>query len=135
MSVSKELSIWQRIGAFIERNKDMKKSLIVKHFQLEGIPTRTIYDIIERINKGISLDRKPGSGHWHKISQKTKDKIIEENVREIASSYASIGRSHNIDDKTAKKILTEAGIQRKKELKRQNLMRIKLFDNKKVYKS
>ncbi len=61
----------------------MKKSLIVKHFRFEGIPKSTIYDIINRVDNGIGIDRKPESGHLARIDQKLKDKIIEENVNEI----------------------------------------------------
>ena len=67
MSLSKELSIRQRVGIFYMKNKQMKKSLIVNHFRFEGIPKSTIYDIINRVDNGISLDRKPGSGHLVRI--------------------------------------------------------------------
>jgi hypothetical protein len=117
MSANKELSIRQRVGNFYMKNKQIKKSLIVNHFLFEGIPKSTIYSIIDRVDKGISLDRKPGSGHSVSIDQKLKNKIIEENVNEIGRSYRSIGRKHNIDEKTAKKILNEAGVFKKKRKK------------------
>jgi hypothetical protein len=41
----------------------------------------------------------------------------EENVNEIGRPYRSIGRKLNIDPKTAKKILTEAGVVKKKRKK------------------
>jgi hypothetical protein len=117
MSANKELSIRQRVGNFYMKNKQIKKSLIVNHFLFEGIPKSTIYSIIDRVDKGISLDRKPGSGHSVRIDQKFKNKIIEENVNEIGRSYRSIGRKHNIDEKTAKKILNEARVFKKKRKK------------------
>jgi hypothetical protein len=45
----------------------MKKGLIVNHFRFEGIPKSTIYNIINRVDNSISLDRKPRSGQtWLK---------------------------------------------------------------------
>jgi transposase len=117
MSVSKELSVRQRIGAFYERNKHMKKSLIVNHFKLEGIPPATIYRVINRVDKGIGLTRKPGTSLWRKISDKKKNKIFEECVNEVGISYASVGRKHQISDHKVKEVLIEAGIKRKMRTK------------------
>jgi hypothetical protein len=110
MSVIEELSIRQRIGTFYSNNRQLKKSFIVNHFKLEDIPKSTIYDIIKRVDNGISLERLSGSGNPKKISQKIKDKIIYENVNEIGRSYRSIGRNHDIHHMTAKKILNKAGV-------------------------
>jgi hypothetical protein len=77
---------------------------------LEGIPKSTIYDIIKRVDNGISLERQSGSGNPKKISQKIKDKIIYENVNEIGRSYRSIGCNHDIHHMTAKKVLDKAGV-------------------------
>ena len=103
MSSSKELSIRERVGTLYMNNKHVKKSLIVKHFRFEGIPKSTIYSIINRVDNGISLDRKPGSGHLKRIDQKLKDKVIEENANEIERSYRSIDRKHSIHHRMAKK--------------------------------
>ncbi len=102
MSSNKELTIRERVGNSYLENKQMKKCLIVNHFRFEGIPKFTIYSIINRVDNGISLDRKPGSGKSGRIDQKLKDKIIEENVSEIGLSHQSIGRKHGIHHKTAK---------------------------------
>jgi transposase len=104
MSTSKELLVRERIGSFYERNKEMKTNLIVKHFALEGISKSTVLRTIKRIKDGINLKRMTGSGNWHKISDKTKQKIVEENVSEIGVSFRSIGRKHKMSDSTVKKI-------------------------------
>lgn len=80
------MSIRERVGTFYMNNKQMEKSLIVKHFRFEGIPKSTIYSIINRVDNGISLDRQPGSGYSERIDQKLKNKIIEENVNEIGGA-------------------------------------------------
>ena len=74
----------------------------------------TIYDIIARIDNGLGLERKPGSGANNAIPQKIKDKIIEKNVNEIGRSYRSIGKEHNISNHSAKKILTD-GVMKKNQ--------------------
>jgi len=76
-----------------------------------------VYDTIKRVDNNLSLERSPGSGSHHAISQKIKDKIIEENVNEIGRTYRSIGHNHKIDDKTVKDILIKAGIKKKKRIK------------------
>jgi hypothetical protein len=73
MSAKKELSIRQRVGNFYMKNKQLKKSLIATHFLFEVIPKSSVYSIIDRVEKGISLDRKPGSDH----SVSDKDLIIK----------------------------------------------------------
>jgi transposase len=95
----------------------MKKSEIVKHFVLEGIVAKTVYRTINRIDNGISLKRKSGSGNNRKISDKIKEKIIEQNVNEVGKSYRSIGREHKIHHQSAKRILDEAECIRKKRKK------------------
>jgi transposase len=117
MSSNKELSIRERVGNFYINNEHMKKSLIVNHFRFEGIPKSTIYSIIKRVDNVISLDRKSGSGRSGRIDQKLKDKVIEDNVNEIGRSYRSIGRQRSIHHRTAKKILNEAGVVKKKRKK------------------
>ncbi len=69
MSASKELSLHQRVGIFYSKNKHMKKSEVVHHFKLERISWATIYRILNKVNEGISLERKPGSGDNRKIDQ------------------------------------------------------------------
>ena len=72
MSTSKELDIRMRIGKFIEINKNWKKVDIVKHFQAEGIPKRTIYDILKRFEDGISAERQTEPGSNNALSVRKK---------------------------------------------------------------
>jgi hypothetical protein len=112
MSASKELDVRKRIGDFYTKNKHLTKSEVLNHFKLENISRSTVYCVLNKVDKGIDLSRKVGSGQYQIINRKIKDKIIEENVSEIAKSYRSIGRKFNISDKTAKKVLEEANIKR-----------------------
>jgi hypothetical protein len=88
---------------------------------------------LNKVDKGISLERKPGSSANRKIDQKTKDLIIEQNVNEVGRSYRSIGRKHKIHHKSTEKILLEVGAERKirKKAKKSNE---KKYDRKKLRK-
>jgi hypothetical protein len=85
MSTSKELAPREHIGNFYLKNKQMKKCEIIKHFMLEGIVPKSVHLTINRIDNGISLKRKPESGN-NKISDKIKEKIIEQNVNKVGRS-------------------------------------------------
>jgi transposase len=114
MSSSKELELRVRVGNLIEKNPNMETKDIVRHFALEGYHRKTIYRIIDRLDSGQGVERKPGSGQYQSIDQKTKDKIIEFAVNEVGLSYRAIGRKFKINHKTVEKILGEAGVERKK---------------------
>ena len=117
MSTSKELDRRVRIGKFIELNKNWRKSEVVEHFVAEGIPRKTVYDIIKRFEKGIDASRQPGSGSHMAIPNRKKDKIIETSVNEVGMSYRAIGRKTGVSPPMVKKVLLEAGIQRNPRIK------------------
>ena len=45
---------------------------LVKHFQAENVPRRTIYDVIKRAENKFGHERKAGSGRIGKKMQKSK---------------------------------------------------------------
>ena len=134
MADDKQTVIRNRIGIFYENNKHFGKHFTANHFMKEGIPKSTIYDTIKKVVNGINLDRKPGTGLYQQINQKTKNKLIEKSVNEIGVSDRLIGRKFKITRQYARKILTEAGVRRKKELKLQKVMKIKRFGKKSILK-
>jgi hypothetical protein len=122
MSVSKELDLRRRVGEFMERNSTLEDKDIVRHFELEGKHRKTIYRIISRLRSGVSVERQPGSGQWHAVDQKTKDKIIAFSVNKVGVSYRAIGRKFSKSDvpitgQTVKKVLINAGVNRRKRKK------------------
>ena len=78
---------------------------------------KTIYRIINRVKSGKSVERQPGSGHHQLLSRRKKDKIIEKAVNEVGVSYRLIGRQTGVHNMTVKKVLIEAGVERKKRKK------------------
>ena len=117
MSTSKELQLRIRIGKFIEKNKNWKQIDIVKHFLTEGEAKRTIYDIINRFNKGFGPQRKRGSGSNKALPARKNDKIIETAVNEVRMSYRYIGRKNGVTGQTAKNVLSEAEVEREPRIK------------------
>ena len=117
MSGSKQLGVRNRIAEFVKNHQNWEKNRNVKHFVEEGIIVTTIYRTINRIQKGMSVDRKPGSGSKGAILKKIKNKIIENCVNEVGISYRYIGRKHGISHHSAKKILLESGVERRQRVR------------------
>jgi hypothetical protein len=117
MAKEKQLVLRKRIGIFYQKYKHLGKTFTVKHFKLENINKTLVYRVIDKIDNGISLERKPVINSSRNIPKKIKDKIIEENVLEFGRSYRAIGRKYKIDGKNVKKILIESDVKRKKRRK------------------
>ena len=117
MSTSKELDIRLRIGKFTEINKNWRKSDVVKHFQAEGIPRRTVYDILKRFEDGVAAERKPGSGLNKVLSIRKRENIIETAINEVGMSHRLIARKNGTTHPTVKKVLSEAEVKRKPRIK------------------
>jgi hypothetical protein len=117
MAKEKQIDLRKRIGIFYQNNKNLGKTFTVNHFKLEKVHKSLVYRVINKIDNGISLERKPVKNSSRNIPKKIKEKIIEESVLEVGRSYRWIGRKYKIDGKTAKKILVESGVNRKKRRK------------------
>jgi len=117
MSNNKQLSLRELIGNFYEKHKHLGKPFTVNHFKLEDVHRSLVYRVIGKIENGLSLNRKVGSGSYKRVPQKVKNKIIEENVLEVGKSERLIGRKWGIDGKTVKKIMIEAGVNKTKRRK------------------
>jgi transposase len=46
----------KRVFSMLERNQNLKKIDIVKHFELEGFKRSTVYDIIKRYDNGLPVE-------------------------------------------------------------------------------
>jgi len=117
MSTDKQTILRKSIGIFYEENKQKGKSYTLKHFVAEKVAKSTIYDTMARVDNGISLERKVGSGQHRAIPQKKKDKIIEFSVNKVGLSYNSIGKKFKVSHSSAKNILLKAGVVKKRRIK------------------
>ncbi|KAF2902716.1 hypothetical protein ILUMI_03468 [Ignelater luminosus] len=59
---SKELRFRNRVYKFYEENSALGKLYTCKHFSYENVSKSTIYNIIQRFEKGSTVDRRNGSG-------------------------------------------------------------------------
>ncbi len=117
MSTDKQTVLRKSIGIFFEENKKKGKSYTVQHFVAEKVAKSTIYDVMARVDNGINLERKIGSGQHRAILQKKKDKIIEFSVNTVGLSYNSIGKKFKVSHCSVKDILLKAGVAKKRRIK------------------
>ena len=53
----------------------MKKTDVVKHFQTEGVPQNTIYNIIKSYDGGLPCEDKPKQGRPAKLNKQQLQKL------------------------------------------------------------
>lgn len=78
------MDVRQRIYSLVGR---MKIPDVVKHFQAEGVPRRTIYHVIKRFQDGIPCYDNPRTGRPPKINQK-----CQENLRNTVENRVGISQ-------------------------------------------
>jgi len=92
-----------RMYRFYSNNIQHGKKLTVRHFSVEGIPRRTIYNIISCYHNELPPERKHGSGRKAKIFTEAKivqlDQLFHNNskvtIRHVAKKFkCSIGLVH-----------------------------------------
>ena len=64
--VFKKVDVRKRVYSVLGR---MEKTDIVKHFQTEGVPRRTIYNIIKHYESGLPCEDKPRQGRPAKLNE------------------------------------------------------------------
>ena len=62
IKIENQETLRNRVYKFVDLHPLWKKSAIVQHFMLEGVPRSTMYDILGRMANKIGPERKVGSG-------------------------------------------------------------------------
>lgn len=94
------------------------KSEFVRNQEKAGFNRRTVYNTIKRIEKDISMDRKPGGGRKIQGWTESKEmKLRHEADHTVGVSCRRLGRKFKIDHKTVKKILDRNKIEVRKRIK------------------
>ena len=75
---SKQLERRNRIVNYIKCNPQLDKKSIVKYFVKEGMPRSTIYNIIDRYESNITMDRRTESGCKAKIFDLRKRYLLKQ---------------------------------------------------------
>ncbi len=65
----------------------MKKKDVVKHFQIEGVPRSTIYDIIKRFEHDLPFENKPRKERPCKLNTKR-----QQNLKDSAENRVGISQ-------------------------------------------
>lgn len=78
--ISKELELRSRVYKFYEENRALGKLYTYKHFSCEHVSKSTIYNIIQRFEKGLTVDRKSGSG-------RKAVKITQQKLRQMENLF------------------------------------------------
>lgn len=99
------------IGKFYESNRDMGKRYTVDHFQRMKVPLSSIYDVIQRVENNISLQRRPGQGRVPKLMTKTKvNQLIKKVDGRKGISQIKLALNYGIDRSYISKILKKNGV-------------------------
>lgn len=99
------------ISDFYTKNLSKGKPYTVKYFEKLGICRRTVYNVISRVEKGNTLNRKKGSGrkHW-KISNYQKASIFRSVDGKSGISQRKMARKYNVSQQYVSKLLKNRGI-------------------------
>lgn len=68
--MSKQVTLRQRVYAFYEKHENKGKKFTINHFMDEGCKKSTLYDIIDRCERGLSVFTQSGRGRKAKIFNK-----------------------------------------------------------------
>lgn len=103
------------IGTFYAAHKERGKSFTVQHFKGQNVPLSTIYSIMNRVDKGQSLNRKPGSGRKKIIlSPNSNKRMRDETIGKIAKGKRPLSQILKVSPNTVSRILKDNNIERKK---------------------
>ena len=72
----------------------MKKTDVVKHFQTEGVPRRTIYNIIKGYEGDLPCEDKPRQGRPVKLNKQQLQKLRDSAENHVGTSKRN-SRSHD----------------------------------------
>ncbi|CAF4652187.1 unnamed protein product, partial [Rotaria sp. Silwood2] len=70
----------------------MKKKDVVKHFQTEGVPRRTVYDIIKRYESGLPCEDKPRQGRPAKLNKQQLQKLKKSAENRVGTSQRKLAK-------------------------------------------
>ena len=89
--VFKKVDVRKRVYSVLGR---MEKADVVKHFQTESMPRRTIYNIIKRYESGLPCEDKPRQGRPAKFNKQQLQKLKNSAENHVGTSQRN-SRSHD----------------------------------------
>ena len=111
--VFKKVDVRKRVYSVLGR---MEKTDVVKHFQTEGVPRRTIYNIIKRYESGLPYEDKPRQGHPAKLNKQQLQKLKNNAENHVGTSQRKLEKKFEVSRPCTQRILKKIGL---KHYKRQ----------------
>ena len=87
--VFKKVDVQKRVYSVLGR---MKKTDTVKHFQMEGVPRRTIYNVIKSYEDGLPCEDKPRQGRLAKLNKQQLQKLKDSAENHVGTSQRKLAK-------------------------------------------
>jgi hypothetical protein len=112
-----EEAIRTLVGNFYQANAGRGKKYTVDYFKKHHLGKTMIYNTIQRVEKKISLKRKPGGGRKSfELSPDSKRTLIEATDGKVGYSYRKLAELHGTCAQTMRRTMTRYGIHRKRRI-------------------
>lgn len=105
--VGKKVDLRKRIYSLLGR---MKKTDVVKHFQTEAVPRRTIYNIIKRYESGLPCEDKPRQGRPVKLNKQQLQKLKNEAENRVGTSQRKLAKKFKVSRPCIQRSLKKIGL-------------------------
>ncbi len=103
------------IGNFYRKNENRGKKFTYNYFKGKGPSKTTIYRVMEKVDKNICLERKPGTGRKRKkIAGSDRRSLKRDTDGIVARSFRSLGKKFCRAPQTIMKDLESMGVSRYK---------------------
>ena len=100
------------------KHRDKTKSFIVKKLEDIGIPRRTSYRVLGKLQKGASVGRKPGSGRKRlKMTDTKRRKMVRGAIDRVGVSTRQMASKYGISQSYVVKIMQSEGVKHYKRQK------------------
>lgn len=106
-SLEKQADLRRRVYAVLGR---MKKSDVVKHFQIEGVPRSTVYGVIKRFERGLPCEDKPRTGRPGKLNKKQQQNLKESVENRVGISQRKLALKFKMSQSSIHRNLSKLGL-------------------------
>lgn len=121
LAVMEGLSLVERrktIELYWKANKTLGKAAVVKHFVSLGVPQQTVYRLLAKLERGQTVERKPGSGRpAAKLPPAARRRVVKQACDKKGVSVRKLAGKFGVSKSYVHKTLKEAGV---KHFKRQS---------------
>ena len=88
----------------------MEKTVVVKHFQTEGVPRRTIYNIIKSYESGLPCEDKSRHGRPAKLNKQQLQKLKNSAENHVGTSQRKLAKKFEVSRPCIQRSLKKIGL-------------------------